>query len=87
MKLLEFVVSADEEGEGEQVYEEQTNHSPAPAAPLMFAHSTLLRGGWPGPLGPGASELIRVCKLHKMSQVIVKMYKIALRHEIKSLMT
>ena len=87
MKLLEFVVSADEEGEGEQVYEEQTNHSPAPAAPLMFAHSTLLRGGWPGPLRPGASELIRVCKLHKMSQVIVKMYKIALGHEIKSLMT
>ena len=88
MKLLEFVVSADEEGEGEQVYEEQTNHGPAPAAPLVFADSTLIcGGGWPWPLGPGASVLIRVCKLHKMSQVIVKMYKIALRHEIKSLMT
>ena len=60
MKLLEFVVSADEESKGEQVNEEQTNHCPAPAAPLMFAHSTLLWGGGPWPLRPGASELIRV---------------------------
>ncbi len=42
MKLLEFVVSANEEGEGEQIYEEQTNHSPAPGpAPLVFTHPTL----------------------------------------------
>ena len=42
MKLLEFVVSANEEGEGEQIYEEQTNHSPAPGpAPLVFADPTL----------------------------------------------
>ena len=43
MKLLEFVVSANEEGEGEQIYEEQTNHSPAPgpAPSLMFADPTL----------------------------------------------
>ena len=87
MELLEFVVSADEEGEGEKVNEEQTNHCPAPAAPLMFAHSTLLGGGGPWPLRPGASEIIRVCKLHKMSTVVVKMYKIALGHEINSLMT
>ena len=42
MKLLKFVVSANEEGEGEQIYEEQTNHSPAPGpAPLVFADPTL----------------------------------------------
>ena len=87
MKLLKFVVSADEEGEGEKVNEEQTNHCPAPAAPLVFAHSTLLGGGGPWPLCPGTSELIRVCKLHKMSAVIVKMYKIAPGHVIESLVT